>query len=484
MSNRGEHIAAAKAELERREARCELARRSFAEAVKLWKEGYSMQWFHELICAQLQAVQERKIQKLMIFVPPQHGKSELSTRKFPAWVLGKDPDQKMVLGTYSASLAAGFNRDIQKVMGTKAYQETFPGTVLPGRGEGVANTEQFEILGHEGGLVSVGRGGSLTGKPADLGIIDDPLKDRQEAQSPVIREALWSWYQDVFETRLHNGSAQVLIQTRWDEEDLGGRLLVRDGYYDALTNPTGWTVISLPGLRTEAPNPLDPRQVGEALWPERHSREKLEKVKKDNELTFNSLYQQDPRPSTEALVYPNWQPIDRIPPCEQVYYGKDFGYSNDPTTLVKIHQNGNKLYLEECYYKVGLTNRQIVQHMHAVGVGPYDPVYADSAEPKSIDDLKQGFWQEDGTFQAGFNVIPAEKGPDSLLAGINKLKEFEVYYHVNSHNLAREQKRYQWVMMNGKATNVPIDSNNHLLDGVRYAVFTRFRKPDRWFGAS
>jgi phage terminase large subunit-like protein len=250
-----------------------------------------MQWFHEYICQKLTDFSNGKIKKLMVFMPPQHGKSQLTTRLFPAYQLGKDPNKKIVIASYNATLASRFNIDVQRVIDDMKYHDVFPDTLLNSSNvlkvseSALRNSELFEIVGYKGFLKAVGRGGALTGTPVDIGIIDDPIKDRAEAMSEVIREGLWSWYQDVFETRLHNDSQQLLIQTRWHENDLAGKLLKRD---------SDWDVIVLEAIK-ENEKDYDPREFGEVLWDSKHSLERIQKIKETSPITFNSLYQQSPK---------------------------------------------------------------------------------------------------------------------------------------------------------------------------------------------
>lgn len=279
--------------------RAELASRNFADFVKYLHPDYSMKWFHKLICDKIELFEQRKIKKLMIFVPPQHGKTELTTRKAPPYFLGKNPDRKIAIATYNATLAARFNRDIQRNIDNEKYYDVFPNTYLNESNvvtvsqNYLRNSEMFEIVGHKGFVKTVGRGGALTSTTVDIGIIDDPIKDRAEAMSPTIRESLWSWYQDVFETRLHNDSQQILIQTRWHEEDLAGRLLQRDN---------DWEVVVLEAIK-ETDYPYDPRHIGEALWPDKHSLQRIQKIKQTSPITFNSLYQQSPKPNDEIGIF-------------------------------------------------------------------------------------------------------------------------------------------------------------------------------------
>ena len=241
-------------------------------------------------------------------MPPQHGKSQLTTRLFPAYQLGKDPNKKIVIASYNATLATRFNRDIQRVIDDIKYNDIFPETILNESNvvtvseSFLRNSEIFEIVGHKGFLKAVGRGGALTGTPVDIGIIDDPIKDRAEAMSEVIREGLWSWYQDVFETRLHNDSQQLLIQTRWHEDDLAGKLLRRD---------SDWDVIVLEAIKETEKN-YDPREFGEVLWGSKHSLERIQKVKETSPITFNSLYQQSPKNVDDMGLLWNRDIIDRF----------------------------------------------------------------------------------------------------------------------------------------------------------------------------
>ena len=406
-----------------------------------------MQWFHKVIADHLDKVFEGKIKKLMIFVPPQHGKSELSTRCFPPYLLGRDPNLKIALTSYNATLAEQFSGEIQRKILDERFKMLFPESrVSEKKGEAIRTAEFFQTVGHRGYLKAVGRGGSLTGTAVDIGIIDDPLKDRQEAQSSVIKEQLWNWYTDVFETRLHNDSKQVLIQTRWYDDDLAGRLLERDD---------DWTIIEFPAIRENAENSYDKRKVGEALWPAKHSLEKLLKVKKNEPFTFESLYQQSPKPSYESLIYHDWQPCEFFPKdADVIFSGLDFGFSNDPTTLVRIAKLGNKLYLDEIIYQTGLTNADLVVRINAYNE-KLGEIYADSAEPKSIEELQR----------AKLKVIKAVKGNDSVNAGINKLREYEVYYTRRSKNIKKEIDNYQWMMVGGKNVNKPIDDFNHCFVG-------------------
>ena len=253
---------------------------------------------------------EGKIKKLMVFMPPQHGKSEGSTRRLPAYILGRNPDNKIAVVSYSAPKARKFNREIQRIIDTPEYAEIFPETRLNSSnittvaGAWLRNADECEIVGHRGGFKTVGVGGPLTGEPVDTLIMDDIYKDAKTAWSAVVREAIEDWYDTVAETRLHNNSQQLIVFTRWHEKDLAGRLLEQQGIYDPVNNPNGWVVVTYQAIKKGAPTEYDPREEGTALWPERHNLEKLEAIRTRNPHVFESLYQQDPKP-LQGLMYEN-----------------------------------------------------------------------------------------------------------------------------------------------------------------------------------
>ena len=194
----------------------------FAAFLSYVSQSYHRQWFHALIADKCQRLYDGTLgtNRLMLFVPPQHGKSEIVSRKFPAWALGVNPRLKIVGSSYSADLALQFSRSIQRTIESDEYGEVFPKTLINSQGVGgdkrgwVRRIDLFETVGFGGFYKAVGVGGSLTGTPADIGIIDDPVKDAMEAYSPTARDRVWNWYTDVFLTRLHNNSKQLLIMTR------------------------------------------------------------------------------------------------------------------------------------------------------------------------------------------------------------------------------------------------------------------------------
>jgi predicted phage terminase large subunit-like protein len=157
----------------------------------------------------------------------------------------------------------------------------------------VRNNHEFEIKDSRGSLVSVGVGGGLTSRQIDIMILDDVYKDAKEAWSPVQRANVSEWYSTVVETRLHNESKVLIVFTRWHENDLGGELLRAE--------PEKWDVLKLPAIKQNKDNSEDKRNIGQALWPERHSLEKLLEIQSKKPTTFENLYQQDPQPQKGML---------------------------------------------------------------------------------------------------------------------------------------------------------------------------------------
>lgn len=280
--------------------RAELARRNLLDFVQYVKPNYEANWHHVLLCSYLDKFVRGEIKRMMVFMPPQHGKSELVSRNLPAFILGKNPKTKIVLASYSSDLSSSFNRDCQRIIDSPEYKQVFSNTTLNqtnivtvAKGNWLRNSEVFEVVGHGGFLKTTGVGGSLTGTPADVAIIDDPVKDSVEAMSPTYQYRNWNWYNDVLYTRIHNDTRILITQTRWDINDLSGKLL------QSMKDGTGedWTILCLPAIKTNTDDTTDPREVGEALWPEKHSQEKLMQVRSQSIRTFESLYQQNPRPT-------------------------------------------------------------------------------------------------------------------------------------------------------------------------------------------
>ncbi len=254
---------------------------------------YDPQWFHKAIAAVLQDVYERVLRgespRVMIFMPPRHGKSEEATKKFPAWVLGKQPDFPVIVSTYSQDLSTKFGQGTRDLMNSQNYQAIFKTRL---REDSKAKASWMTDSG--GGYEAVGVGGAITGKGFKIGIVDDPIKNDEEAESQVIRDKVYDWYKTTFYTRQEGNAAIIVIQTRWHDDDLAGRL-VKDELESVANGEKDydkWEVINFPAIATQDEQF---RKEGEPLWPEKFSLEQLNKTKKVlGPYKWSALYQQNP----------------------------------------------------------------------------------------------------------------------------------------------------------------------------------------------
>lgn len=268
--------------------------------------------FHRSYYKVLSAFAEGRIRKLIVSVPPQHGKSVGATTLLPAYMLGLDPDTRIAIASYSGTLASKFNRRVQRILDSREYREIFPETTIKQGTKPpsyIRTSDEVEIIGHKGELLSVGREGSLTGNRVDCFILDDLYKDAMEAQSPVVRNNCWEWYTSVVRTRMHNDSRELIVFTRWHEEDLIGKLMesekcrMLNSMEDIDKVEDGeWLYLNYEAIKASPPTPLDPRKEGEALWPEQQNAELLAKKRHLDPVRFEAMYQGHPV-SREGLLY-------------------------------------------------------------------------------------------------------------------------------------------------------------------------------------
>lgn len=290
--------------------------RLIAYAAYQWP-GYKDARHHRMIARKLEAVERGEIKRLMIFMPPRHGKSMLASEFFPAWYMGRNPDHYVIASTYAQDLADDFGRKVKAQIADPSYQAIFPGVKLA---EDSQSVKRFHIEGggtevstsQRGAYYAVGVGGPLTGRGAHLLLIDDPVKNREEADSEVARRRIKDWYTSTAYTRLMPGARIVVIQTRWHEDDLSGWLLEEHKH-------EGWDVLSLPAI------------VGdEALWPEQYSKESLERIKQAvGSRDWSALYQQSPAPESGDYFKREWfRYYDEAPQYLQIYGASDYAVTS------------------------------------------------------------------------------------------------------------------------------------------------------------
>jgi hypothetical protein len=245
--------------------------------------SYQVGHMHKLICEKMEAVERGECKRLMIFTPPRHGKSELVSKRFPAWYLGRNPHKQIISASYGADLANDFGRDVRNIVSDNSFQVLFPGVKL-------AEDSQAKNRWHTnygGSYVAAGVGSPITGRGADILNIDDPVKDRADAESETVRNNIWNWYTSTAYTRLMPGGSVILTMTRWHEDDLAGRLLRKQQ-----DDGDQWDVLCLPAID----------EHGRALWPERYDEEELNKKRNAiGNRDFESLYQQNPKPDGSSF---------------------------------------------------------------------------------------------------------------------------------------------------------------------------------------
>ena len=303
-----------------------LSRRRLLPFVQRMNERYDAGWVHDDICRRLEKFSDDVAAglspRLMILMPPRHGKSELASKNFPAWHLGRHPSHEFIACSYNLSLAMGFSRKVKQIIEDPAYAGVFPTKLDPNN----QSTEEWGIAGERGGYVAAGIGGPITGKGAHVLAIDDPVKNAEEADSADGREKVWEWYLSTAYTRLAPGGGVLVIQTWWHDDDLSGRLqqMMRqrgpDGELDEdidqfevvkypaiadtdeyLDETTGRIERELPDDRAESFRLL--RKKGEALHPSRYDLKKLSRIRALNRKDdgtdgrwWSALYQQNPVP--------------------------------------------------------------------------------------------------------------------------------------------------------------------------------------------
>lgn len=233
------------------------------------------------------------MKRLMLFLPPRHSKSMTVSETFPSYFIGKKPERRVIETSYGDNLAKKFGRANRSKI--EQYGPQLFDISISKSNSSVTN---WGIEGHRGGMISAGIGGPITGEGADLLLIDDPIKNRAEANSLVYRDMVWNEWQNTLLTRLHPGAAIIIILTRWHEDDLAGRLLA--------TEPEKWEVLCLPA-EAEANDPLG-RSTGQPLWPEfgYDAQWMQEKKREVGATVWASLYQQRPSPVEGNIIHRDW----------------------------------------------------------------------------------------------------------------------------------------------------------------------------------
>jgi predicted phage terminase large subunit-like protein len=293
------------------------AREHLIPFIEYTKGNYEAAAHHHFIAGYLEAVERGDIDRLILSTPPRHGKSEMVTRRFPAWFLGRNPDRFVISASYNSDFATDFGRDVRQIIASPEYKNVFPGTEL--RPDSRAADRWNTSSG--GAYFAAGVGSGITGRGMHLGIVDDPIKDEEEANSATHLEKIWRWYKTAFKTRMMPKAALVVCMTRWAKADLIGRVLE-----DEMGR---WTVVNLPAFAAED-DPLG-REVGAPLWPAWYDEQAL--MEMQGTLTpkeWSALYLGAPMVEGGNIFKSFWwKTFTEAPPFETIIQSWDTAYETN-----------------------------------------------------------------------------------------------------------------------------------------------------------
>jgi predicted phage terminase large subunit-like protein len=366
--------------------------------------------FHEQVARALEAVERGEIQQLIFCVPPRHGKTQIATKGFGAWLSGRHPDWSIAVASYSDTMAEDFGADTRAILTSAQFKQVFPAYKLRRGGTAKAN-----IQTEEGGrLVYVGRGGPLTGRGASVLLIDDIMKDHEEARSQTIRDQAWNWFTKVAMTRRMGPKLVAITMTRWHSDDIIGRITDPENpCYNAI-EAKKWKIIRLPAI-AEDDDPLG-REEGEVLWPERFDLDFLQSQQRLDPLGFAALYQQRPTVADGILFrrenIQRYDPKD-LPDDLRYYCTSDHAVGtkqrNDPSCFGKAGvDRQDNLWLVDLFWKRVPTD-QAVEAMLAMGGGTHKPIiwWAERGHiSQSIGPFLNKRMQETGTYINVREVTP------------------------------------------------------------------------------
>lgn len=384
-------------------AKRELARRRFKHFNRYIYEGYLENWHTDLLCDALERVIAGEIRFLIVEMPPRHSKSVHVSQLFPAYVVGKDKDAPIIVASYSGDLATDHGRETRNIVDSPEYQNLFDTHLsADSKAKGKWNTNG------KGAYNAAGVGGSITGKGAKFFVIDDPIKGRKEADSPVVREDIWKWFKSVARTRLTPDGAIIIMHTRWHDDDMIGRITdkeeTREPWVDYFAFLKGerakWVRLKLTAV-AEHDEPY--RKEGEALWPQRYPLLELEDIKKTiGSFEWSSLYQQNPIDEASQefrrdwFKYRTWEEVQQME--TRKFATIDTAISKrdeaDATGVTRNYvDRGNNWNIKCKNYRINsLGVIELIFELHAEGmeaIGIEEGVYKDAIEPFLMMEMKK-----------------------------------------------------------------------------------------------
>lgn len=295
------------------------ARTSLASYIDWLDVGFKPAKHHRLIIEKLEAVERGEIKRLMLFLPPGSAKSTYASILFPSWFLGRNPKKQVIAASHTAELAENFGRRVRNLVNSDDFRRLYEGAHLADDSQAAGRWDMQE----GGGYYAVGVGGSVTGRRADLAILDDVVRSREDADSERVRQKTWDWYLADLKTRLKPNAGMIVIMTRWHSDDLAGRLIA-----DQEKGGEQWEIVSLP-MEAGNNDPLG-RDPGELLWPEWYTPDMVKQAKRDSR-NWSALYQQSPTIDGGNILKSTWWKIwpedKKLPKCDHVFLSWDTAYS-------------------------------------------------------------------------------------------------------------------------------------------------------------
>ena len=372
---------------------------------------------HRAFADAMHKLENGTIRKLILVAPPRHGKTELCTKLFIPWWMGRNPADSVIFGTYNENFALDIGRDVRDRMLSPAFAQVFPDIRVREDSRAAGRLMVQQKVGHLGGLITfAGRNGAITGRGGSLLCIDDPIKNRAEADSPKIRDTLWNWFQSVMKTRMMTDQSRILIvQTRWHSDDIVGRLTdPTNEYYDP-GEAAEWHVLELPALA----GPHDPlgRKEGEPLWPSRFGKAFLDSMSRSDPRGFSALYQGMPTPPGGRFIQDTWLRTyyqDQLPSELRKYIATDFAVSleqnRDATCLIPIgvDQKGVIWVLPDVWWQRGTSDTVVEALLKMIARHKPLAVWGEKGHiSKSIGPFLRKRMQETETFAAMHEINPA-----------------------------------------------------------------------------
>lgn len=397
--------------------------------------------------------------RVIVTLPPRHGKSELISNWLPTWFLFNYPEKKIILASYAAEFAGKWGAQVRQNL-------TENELIKMDLSKTTKSKKQFKTL--EGGqMICAGMGGPITGSGADLFIVDDPIKNYQDAMSPLIRERHKDWFRSVATTRLEPNATVIILLTRWHEDDLAGWLL-NDKEHDKNDLRSKYTLINMPALCED--EELDPlkRKINDAVCPERYTTQDLEKIKADlGELIFSAMYQQRPTSLEGNIVLKEWLRFyDEDPKTlslDEKAIFCDLSYKEGPKTDFTVIEcwgrKDTKIYLiDQIRARMGFPEQiaaiKAMAERHPTAAGKYIEEHANGAAVIQV--LKDELM--------GIVPIKPMTSKEARLAAVSPIFQAGNVYYPNSNY-------QQWVAVNvGEILTFPNDKNDDTVDTACYAV--------------